>query len=54
MLSRKFSTLLLVSLFLIKYGKIPPYEVKALIKNIDDKLTLDYDLSIFHKKNKKT
>ena len=45
--------ILLVSLFLIKYGKIPSYEVKALLKNIDDTLTLDYDLSIFEK-NKRT
>lgn len=41
---------LTAALFLINYGNIPEYDVKSIITNKNDKLVLDYDLSIFKKK----
>lgn len=38
------------ALFLINYGNIPEYDVKSVLTNKNDKLVLDYDLSIFKKK----
>jgi len=40
---------LTAALFLIEYGKIPDYDVKCVLTNKNDKLVLDYDLSIFKK-----
>tara|TARA_B100000900_G_C20528330_1_gene695183 strand:- start:433 stop:822 length:390 start_codon:yes stop_codon:yes gene_type:complete len=41
---------LTAALFLINYGNIPEYDVKSVLTNKNDKLVLDYDLSIFKKK----
>ena len=41
---------LTAALFLIEYGKIPNHDVKCVLTNKNDKLVLDYDLSIFKKK----
>jgi hypothetical protein len=41
---------LTAALFLIKYGKIPDHDVKSILTNKNDKLVLDYDLSIFKNK----
>lgn len=41
---------LTAALFLINYGNIPDYDVKSVLTNKNDKLVLDYDLSIFKKK----
>ena len=38
---------LTAALFLINFGKIPDYDVKSILKNKNDELVLDYDLSIF-------
>lgn len=40
---------LTAALFLIEYGKIPDHDVKCVLTNKNDKLVLDYDLSIFKK-----
>ena len=40
---------LTAALFLIEYGKIPDQDVKCVLTNKNDKLVLDYDLSIFKK-----
>tara|TARA_X000000950_G_C13871512_1_gene643079 strand:- start:436 stop:825 length:390 start_codon:yes stop_codon:yes gene_type:complete len=41
---------LTAALFLINYGNIPEYDVKSVLTNKNDKLVLDYDLSVFKKK----
>tara|TARA_Y100001958_G_scaffold158540_1_gene156727 strand:- start:2989 stop:3378 length:390 start_codon:yes stop_codon:yes gene_type:complete len=41
---------LTAALFLINYGNIPEYDVKSVLTNKNEKLVLDYDLSIFKKK----
>lgn len=42
--------ILTAALFLIDYGNIPEYDVKSVLTNKNDKLVLDYDLSVFKKK----
>ena len=41
---------LTAALFLINYGNIPEYDVKSVLTNKNDKLVLDYDLSVFKRK----
>jgi galactose-1-phosphate uridylyltransferase len=38
---------LTAALFLIEFGKIPEYDVKAILKNKNEDIVLDYDLSVF-------
>ena len=38
---------LTAALFLIKYGNIPEYDVKTILKNKNEDIVLDYDLSVF-------
>ena len=39
--------LLIVALFLIKYGNIQHYNIKDILQSKDESLCLDYDLSVF-------